>query len=124
MHIFCVGLYGGASSETRERLFTNKSTVEVKDDSGQLLSSHPDWDEDTYIEIIESFSEKEDYVYLPRIVTGKEYILTHIFKFYSWLCFYELTVVQTFLIPRLPKPVQKFLIPRLPRPVEFKISDP
>ena len=72
MNLFCIGLYGGASPGTRERLFTNKSTVDVKDDSGQLLSSHPDWEEDTYIEIIESFSEKDDYIYLPRIVTGKE----------------------------------------------------
>ena len=72
MDVFCVALYGGASSESRDRLIINKSTVDLKDDAGQLLSSHPDWDEETYAEIIKAFSEEDDHVYLPRIVTGKE----------------------------------------------------
>ena len=72
MDVFCVARYGGASSESRDRLIINKSIVDLKDDAGQLLSSHPDWDEETYAEIIKAFSEEDDHVYLPRIVTGKE----------------------------------------------------
>ena len=70
MDILCVALFGEATSESRDRLFSNNSTVEVKDDAGQLISSHPDWEEQTYAEIIEAFSEEDDHVYLPRIVTG------------------------------------------------------
>ena len=33
---------------SRECLLSNNTTVEVKDDAGQLISSHPDWDEATY----------------------------------------------------------------------------
>ena len=70
MDILCVALFGEATSESRDRLFSNNATVEVKDDAGQLISSHPDWEEQTYAEIIEAFSEEDDHVYLPRIVTG------------------------------------------------------
>lgn len=72
MTVLCVGFYGGASAETRERLFCNKCSMELKDDSGKTLSCHPDWDEDTYTEIIESFSEKDDFIFFPEIASGKE----------------------------------------------------
>ena len=72
MEILCVAFFGEATSESRDHLFSNKATVEVKDDDGQLISSHPDWEELTYADIIKAFSEEDDYVYLPRIVTGKE----------------------------------------------------
>ena len=72
MDILCIGLFGEVASGNRDRLFRNNSTVEVKDDAGQLISSHPDWEEVTYTEIIKAFSEENDYVYLPRIVTGTE----------------------------------------------------
>ena len=71
MQLLCIGLYGEANLASRESLLMNEASVEIKDDMGQLLSFHPDWEENTYIEIIQSFSEKDDYVYLPRIVTGK-----------------------------------------------------
>ena len=72
MDILCVALFGEATSESRDRLFSNNATVEVKDDAGQLISSRLDWEELTYAEIIETFSEEDDHVYLPRIVTGME----------------------------------------------------
>lgn len=72
MDILCVALFGEAEVESRERLFSNKSTVEVKDDTGKLVSSHPDWDEHTYAEIIRVFSQEDDYIYLPRIVSGED----------------------------------------------------
>ena len=78
MDILCVALFGEAEVESRERLFNNKSTVEVKDDTGKLVSSHPDWDECTYAEIFSVFSQEDDYIYLPRIVSGKDF-KTHTF---------------------------------------------
>ena len=72
MDILCVALFGEAEVESRERLFNNKSTVEVKDDTGKLVSSYPDWDECTYAEIFSVFSQEDDYIYLPRIVSGKD----------------------------------------------------
>ena len=71
MDILCVALFGEAEVESRERLFNNESIVEVKDDTGKLVSSHPDWDERTYAEIISAFSQEDDYIYLPRIVSGE-----------------------------------------------------
>ena len=71
MELLCVAQYGEATSKKRERLFNNCSMVEVKDDSKTLISSHPDWEERTYAELIETFSIEGDYVYLPRIVSGK-----------------------------------------------------
>ena len=70
MDILCVALFGEATSESRDHLFSNNATVEVKGDAGQLISSHPDWEELTYAEIIETFSEEDDHVHLPRIVTS------------------------------------------------------
>lgn len=91
MDILCVALFGEATSESRDRLFSNNSTVEVKDDAGQLISSHPDWEEHTYAEIIEAFSEEDDHVYLPRIVTGMKATLRFLcdqkFLILSWLEF-------------------------------------
>ena len=72
MNILCIGLYGEAVSVGRERLFNNSTLVEIKDDAGQLISSHPDWDEVTYAEIIKSYTEEDDHVYLIGIATGKE----------------------------------------------------
>ena len=72
MDILCVALFREAEVESRERLFKNNSRVEVKDDTGKLVSSHPDWDEHTYAEIISVFSQEDDYVYLPRIMSGKD----------------------------------------------------
>ena len=72
MDVLCVALFGDADLESRDRLFVNNSKIEVKDDAGQLLSSHPDWEEHTYREIIETFSSEDDHVYLPRITTSKE----------------------------------------------------
>ena len=40
MNILCIGLYGEAVSVGRERLFNNSTLVEIKDDAGQLISSH------------------------------------------------------------------------------------
>ena len=59
------------------------STVQVKGDDGQLISPHPDWEEQTYSSIIEAFSVVDDCVYLPRIVTGKETYYS--FKTNPWL---------------------------------------
>ena len=70
MDILCITLFGQAVSGNRDCLFRNNATVQIKDDAGQLISSHPDWEEVTYTEIIKAFSEEDDYVYLPRIVTG------------------------------------------------------
>ena len=72
MDILCITLFGQAASGNRDRLFRNNATVQIKDDAGQLISSHPDWEEVTYAEIIKAFSEEDDYVYLPRTVTGTE----------------------------------------------------
>ena len=36
------------------------------------ISSHPDWEELTYAEIIKTFLEEDNHVNLPRIVIGKE----------------------------------------------------
>lgn len=71
LQLLCIGLYGEANLESRESLLMNEACVEIRDDMGQLLSFHPDWEENTYTEIIQSFSETDDFVYLPRIVTGK-----------------------------------------------------
>ena len=68
MVIVCVGLFGDAILDC---FFTNNGFVEVKDDLGHLISPHPDWESDTYSEIIQAFSQTDDYVYLPRTVTGK-----------------------------------------------------
>ncbi len=70
MDVLCVAQYGEASWNPRERLFNNERMVEVKDNQGQPISSHAVWTEHTYCEIIESFSEKDDFVYFPRIVSG------------------------------------------------------
>ena len=71
MNILYVALFGEASVHRRGRLFSNDTEVEVKGDDGQLLSSHPDWEAVTYASVIEAFSELDEYVYLPRIITGK-----------------------------------------------------
>ena len=78
MDILCVGLFGEAEVESRERLFRIKSTVEVKDDTGKPMSSHPDWDEHTYAESIRVFSQEDDYIYLPRIVSGEDLGLSQV----------------------------------------------
>jgi hypothetical protein len=70
MDVLCVALFGEASFRSRGCLFNNNATVEVKGDDGQLISPHPDWEAQTYSSIIEAFSEMDDHVYLPRIVTG------------------------------------------------------
>ena len=45
----------------------------MKDDTGKPVTSHPDWDEHTYYaEIISLFSQEDDYVNLPRIMSGKD----------------------------------------------------
>ena len=68
--VLCVAQYGEASWNHIERLFNNERMVEVKDDQRKPISSHADWTEQTYCEIIESFSEKDNFVYFPRIVLG------------------------------------------------------
>ena len=73
--VLCIALFGDATLESRECLFSNSANIEVKDDTGQLISSHPDWEEQTYAAIITAFSEEDDHVYLPRIITSKEAIL-------------------------------------------------
>ena len=50
--------------------FSNSANIEVKDDTGQLISSHPDSEEQTYAVIIQAFSEEDDHVYFPRIITS------------------------------------------------------
>ena len=70
MDVLCVAQYGEATWNQRERLFNNERMVEVKDDQGKPISSRADWTEQTYREIIKSFSEKDDFVYFPRIVSG------------------------------------------------------
>ena len=70
--VLCIALFGDATLESRECLFSNSANIEVKDDAGQLISSHPDWEEQTYAAIIAAFSEEDDHVYLPRIITSKE----------------------------------------------------
>ena len=69
MDILCVTLFGDATSERRDRPFHSIVTVEVKDYNRKRISSYPDWEETTYTEIIEAFSEEDNYVYFPRIVT-------------------------------------------------------
>ena len=69
MDILCVTLFGDATFESRDCLFNNSANIEVKDDTGQLISSHPDWEEQTYAAIIQAFTEEDDYVYFPRIIT-------------------------------------------------------
>ena len=71
MNIMYVALFGDASVQRRGRLFSNEAEVEVKGDDGQLLSSHSDWEAVTYASVVEAFSEVDEYVYFPRIVTGK-----------------------------------------------------
>lgn len=75
MNILCVALFGNAPLESRDRLFNNTANIEVKDDAGQLISSHPDWEELTYTSIIQAFSEEDDHVYLTKLVTCKEVTL-------------------------------------------------
>ena len=48
MDIVCVTLFGQATSESRDCLFTNDASVEVRDDDEQLISSHLDWEELTF----------------------------------------------------------------------------
>ena len=73
--ILCISLFGEATLQSRGCLFSNNAIVEVKGDDWQLISSHPDWEELTYVSIIEVFSEVNGYVYLPRIITSKINIL-------------------------------------------------
>ena len=75
MDILYIAMFGEATLKRQGRLFNNNATVEVKGDDEQLISPHPDWEELTYSSIIEAFSEVNDYVYLPRIVSGKRNIL-------------------------------------------------
>ena len=71
MSIMYVALFGDASVQRRGRLFSNDAEVQVKGDDGQLLSSHSDWEAATYASVVEAFYEVDEYVYFPRIVTGK-----------------------------------------------------
>ena len=81
MDVLCVAQYGEASWNHRERLFNNERMVEVKDDQGKPISSHADWTEQTYCEILESFSEKDDFVYFPRIVSGTSNYIVILFYY-------------------------------------------
>ena len=68
MEILCATLFGKATSESRDCLFSNDASVEVRDDARQLISSHLDWEELTcYVKIIKSFfSCKRMIMYKPQ----------------------------------------------------------
>ena len=103
MQLLCIGLYGEANLDSRKSLLMNEASVKIKDDMGQLLSFHPDWE------------ENRDYTVIFRnrwlCVSPKNcYILVTI-DFSSEISDPWMAWVQKFLIPGWLAWVQKSLTP-------------
>ena len=70
MDILVVGFFGEGVVEKRERLFIDKKHVFLKDGFGELISPQPDWEADTYERVISTFTQQDNFIFLPRISTG------------------------------------------------------